>query len=552
MYNACLSAGGKPGTVFAMAFSNFNFQSCLPKMNRTKMALAVGVLMVLAGASRAQTLVDLGASAPTPGASDVYQLSISGNQTFPDGLNYYTDNQTGHGAGEPGQTFTTGNNSAGYALTSVSIRSAGLGSYSGIGTPQPYYLHIYSVSGGNVTLLQTFTSANITFNDGDWLQWSGLSIPLAANTAYAWSFGTAGSTGSWEAMGVASGNPYVGGQIGLFPPAGGAITFGSGSFDAVFDVGLVPANVPSINQLTVSPTNNVFVGTLVTFTASVSGALPLHFQWQFNSGGGLTNVPGANTNTLVLTAAVTNTGSYQLVLTNSYGAVTSAPVSLTVTRDITPPTVLRVVNIGATNVEVDYSKLLETASATNVANYVLTNGTAITGASLATNGATVLLTTAPLVYGSNYTLVINSVRDQAIPPNTITTNTLVRFTASAFTPQDIGNPPVLSSVTIVSNGLTVTAAGSDIGGTADQFNFEYQTRAGDFDVSVRVAGLTPSDVWAKAGLMARETLDAGGRFAASMATPAMNGGFLEWRDPPAARAVRAGISRRIIRTPGCG
>ena len=497
------------------------------------MALAVGVLMVLAGAVRAQTLTDLGATTSTPGAKDIVQTNTAGNQTFPDGLNYYTDNQSGHSAGEPGQTFITGTNSAGYALTSVSFMTAGLGSYSGIGTPQTYYLHIYSVSGGSVTLLTNFTSANVTFNDGDWLQWSGLSIPVAANTTYAWSFGkTSQAVSGWEALAVASGNPYAGGEMGLVPPGGGAITFGSShGFDAVFDVGLVPANVPSINQLAVSPTNNVFVGTLVTFTASVSGAVPLHFQWQFSTGGGYTNIIGANTNTLALTAAVTNTGSYELVLTNSYGAVTSAPVTLTVTRDTTPSTVLRAVNIGTTNVEVDFSKLLEAASATNVANYVLTNGTAISGASLAANSNTVILTTAPLVYGSNYTLVINGVRDQAIPPNTIATNTLVSFTASAYTPQDIGNPPIPSSITVVSNGLTVTAAGSDIGGTADQFNFEYQVRTGDFDVSVCVAGLTPSDVWAKAGLMARETLATGSRFTASMATPAMNGCFFEWRDP---------------------
>ena len=107
-------------TVFVLAFSNFNFQSCLPKMYRLKMALAVGVLMVLAGAIRAQTLTDLG-SAPIPGSTDIAQLSTAGNQTSPDNLNYYTDNQTGHGTGEPGQTFTTGTNSAGYALTSVTL-----------------------------------------------------------------------------------------------------------------------------------------------------------------------------------------------------------------------------------------------------------------------------------------------------------------------------------------------------------------------------------------------------------------------------------------------
>ena len=212
------------------------------------------------------------------------------------------------------------------------------------------------------------------------------------------------------------------------------MTFGTPTaYDAVFDVGLAPANTnsPNVNPIVVSPTNNVFVGTVVTFTASVSGALPLHYQWQFSSGGGYTNIAGANTNTLALTAAVTNTGSYELVLTNSYGAATSAPVALTVTLDTNLPAVLRGYNLGTTNVELDFSKMVDPASATNLANYVFTNGLSITTASLISNSTSVLLTTAPLVYGSYYTLVINGVRDQNLPPNTIATNTLVSFTAFA-------------------------------------------------------------------------------------------------------------------------
>ena len=388
------------------------------------MALAVMVFMMLAGAGRSQTLLDLGAAAPTPGANDIAQLSTAGNQTKPDGLNYYTDNQTSHSAGEPGQTFTTGTNSSGYTLTSVSLMTAGLDSYNGIGTAHTYYLHLYSVAGGNATPLQTNISANIIFNDGDWLQWSNLSVTLAANTTYAWSFGKASSTSGWEALAVASGNPYSGGEIGLIFPGGGAITFGSShDFDAVFDVGLVPANVPIINQVVLSPTNNVFVGTPVTFTASVNGAPPLFFQWQFNGGGGFTNlVRGQHQH-----AGVERGGhQYRLVSIDSDQQLWRGDQRADRTdrhADTTPPTVLRAVNIGTTNVEVDFSKLLQAASATNIANYGLTNGTAITGASLAANNSTVILTTAPLVYGSNYTLVINGVLDQAIPPNPIAANT---------------------------------------------------------------------------------------------------------------------------------
>jgi hypothetical protein len=290
--------------------------------------LAIG----LAGVLHAQTLTDVGSASPSPGTNDISQLSTQGNQTSPDGRNYYTDNQSDHNAGEPGQTFTTGTNAAGYMLTSVAVRTGGLGSstYNGISTSQPYYLHIYSISGSVATLLLTYTSGNITFNDGDWLKWTGLSVPLSANATYAYSFGKASSTTGWEPMAVAT-SALSGGEIALIPTAGGSITTGSShTFDAVFDLGLVLATTPGVSAVTISPAANVRAGTRMTFAASVAGALPLYYQWRFNSGSGFVNLSGANTNTLSFVAAVTNTGSYELVLTNSYGAVTSAPVALVV------------------------------------------------------------------------------------------------------------------------------------------------------------------------------------------------------------------------------
>ena len=41
----------------------------------------------------AQTFTDIGPVAPSPGTNDIYQLSTQGNQTSPEGLNYYTDNK---------------------------------------------------------------------------------------------------------------------------------------------------------------------------------------------------------------------------------------------------------------------------------------------------------------------------------------------------------------------------------------------------------------------------------------------------------------------------
>jgi hypothetical protein len=88
----------------------------------------------------AQTLSNLGATASTSRANDIYQLSTQGNQINPDGLNYFTDIQTGHGSGEPGQTFTTDAIAGGYVLTSVALRTGGIGTSSG--TPPPRNLVI--------------------------------------------------------------------------------------------------------------------------------------------------------------------------------------------------------------------------------------------------------------------------------------------------------------------------------------------------------------------------------------------------------------------------
>ncbi len=96
--------------------------------------------------------------------------------------------------------------------------------------------------------------------------------------------------------------------------------------------------------------------------------------------------------------------------------------------DTNPPVALRAFNVDATTVEVDFSEPLEAASATNLANYVFANGLAITRVSLTPDGKTVLLTTATLACASDYTLVVNALRDQAIPPNTIAANTTVSFT----------------------------------------------------------------------------------------------------------------------------
>ena len=281
-------------------------------------------------------------------------------------------------------------------------------------------------------------------------------------------------------------------------------------------------NMPGIFVQPATNTVGLENGT-AAFSLLSTNPAPVSYQWQLNG----TNLPGASESVLVLSnLSLSRDGEiFSCVVSNASGSVTSTPSLLAVLADTNPPTVVSVVNLGLTNVQVSYSKVVEAASATNAANYVLTNGLTVTGAALNADNQTVVLTTAPLTYGSNYCIVINGVRDRAATPNTIATNTTVTFSALPYAPLDLGNPSVVSVVTAATNGFNVTAAGTDFGGNSDQGNFSYQPVSGNFDVAVRVAGLTLSDIFAKAGLMARETLSASSRFAAAFTTPAMNGSF---------------------------
>jgi hypothetical protein len=252
-----------------------------------------------------------------------------------------------------------------------------------------------------------------------------------------------------------------------------------------------------------------------------------NYQWQLNG----VDIPGATsasyTTPLVYEA---DSGSVYRALVIIPGAAQfSSNAVVTVTRDLVPPSVVQTLNLGLSAVQLIFSEPVEEASATNEAAYAFTNGLRIFSASLDTDQLTVTLKTGPLTYGSNYSLVINGVRDQAFIPNTIPPNTLAQVMVRPTVSDDIGNASIATVVTRLTNGLNIAAAGKDIGGTADQFNFNDQSYSGDFDVMLKLAGLDSSDLWAKAGIMARETKDPGARFAAVLATPSMNGVLFEYR-----------------------
>jgi hypothetical protein len=97
-----------------------------------------------------------------------------------------------------------------------------------------------------------------------------------------------------------------------------------------------PAAAPTTATITLQPQNaTVLVHEEVSFTSAASGNPLPTLQWQVSSDSGATwtDIPGATTSPLTISANYTKNGyQYRAVWTNSAGQVTSSPATLTVNR----------------------------------------------------------------------------------------------------------------------------------------------------------------------------------------------------------------------------
>lgn len=272
----------------------------------------------------------------------------------------------------------------------------------------------------------------------------------------------------------------------------------------------------------------------ITFTAVVGGRNPISLQWYRN---GLI-VPGATNSSLTVTATAADNGAtYQLWAINNVNGTentaSSDVATLAVIRDTNAPVVVRVQNIGSTNVEILFSEPMAAQGATNVSNYRL-GSFGISNAALSADGTTVTLTTDPLTVNFGATLVVSNLTDTAATPNTVSPNpTTIGFAVLPYAVREVGSPGTLGSIAASGNGFNLTAsgvgAGSGVARTNDQLVMGYQNVTGNFDVQVRLGALSLSDAWARAGLMARDGFTSNATFAATWATPTVAGAFFQWR-----------------------
>ncbi len=111
----------------------------------------------------------------------------------------------------------------------------------------------------------------------------------------------------------------------------GNLYFLSRNNEALYKVTYTPDSVPSI--ITDPTDQTVSLGYQATFTSTASGLQPLFYQWRK----GTTPITGATNNSYIIPAVVfSDSGDYNMIVFNAYGADTSMNAHLSVTSNQPP------------------------------------------------------------------------------------------------------------------------------------------------------------------------------------------------------------------------
>ena len=161
-----------------------------------------------------------------------------------------------------------------------------------------------------------------------------ITLPPGLNFMASWANGAATLTGVIYGTPVAAGSYPI--TVSVVSPGSAVI---STNITIIISDTTSPGGSTSTNQTAVVITNqpagvNAMAGSSTNFTVLAGGAAPMGYQWYFNTN---SSVPNATNPTLNLTnIRASQAGTYSVVITNSAGAVTSAPAQLTITLPSSP------------------------------------------------------------------------------------------------------------------------------------------------------------------------------------------------------------------------
>ena len=289
----------------------------------------------------------------------------------------------------------------------------------------------------------------------------------------------------------------------------------------------VAAGNPDRASLTVSqtPVGDVTVAQNDTVTLAARAyagnfelSMATGYRWQASDGiGGFVNIPGAWGPTYQFVAGDSDT-QYRVVI-GGPGTNVSYTTTVHSSTDTKAPFMISASSLNGTNLDILWNEPLEPNSAVDPFNYTINDGAVniVPGGIVQRDDPRKITITVDASVGSTFTIFANGVVDLA---NNYDITSVTGRVSSGFVALDVGAPVAAGSTFNVAEGeFDVVAGGNDIWGNSDVGHLTLTQITGDFDISLRIAGLTRPDAIAKGGLMIRESLAANSRTLHALVNP---------------------------------
>jgi beta-glucanase (GH16 family) len=299
-------------------------------------------------------------------------------------------------------------------------------------------------AGTTYTLTAAFGLENGTFPTGALVLYNSSLVAIASNVITS-AMLTANAFTNYSVTYTATGSEGGNGDIVVGFSTTGAAASTSFDFDNVSLTTVTPAVPPSITNEPVSQV--VSPSTTVTLSVGASGTSPLSYQWKAGAVGSgtysnLVNgsiFSGATSNVLTIPNATTNQAAdYVVVVTNSYGAVTSAPpatlsvvyLPVITTQPVSLTNFVYTVNSFSVGAVGSAPLIYQWQAGTGGSFTNLVNGSVITGAT--SNLLTILNSTAG--WALNYRVIVTNANGAVT--SSVASLTLTNFAQTAIA---IGN-----------------------------------------------------------------------------------------------------------------